>query len=322
LYSPLQLINHPAALKAGINWYVKRDDLYAPSSGDPFQGNKVRKLRGLEPGLTSTEKLITFGGAYSNHLAATAAFGAHYGLVTVGIVRGEPVKNPVLTYCQSQGMYLHFVTRADYRRKNEKEERDRYLSLFGPGLIINEGGSGIHAFAGTSNILPEVTTQLGYLPDCFQLAAGTGGTAAGVIHSLFSLLGERTNNFTSSLHWRDRERPNKIPTDKNSNLTIEVLPVLKGNWMRAEIEKQLKDYASPATNQTNWRVISDYHFGGYAKQPAELLTFIDEFTTVTGIPIEPIYTGKLFYGVLDLIERGVYASGSTLVTYHSGGIIG
>lgn len=294
MYSPLQEIKHPAATAAGIRWYVKRDDLYAPRPEDPYQGNKVRKLKGLIPQLTTTSKLITFGGAYSNHLAATAAFGLRNGLATVGIVRGEPVENPVLNYCRSQGMTLHFITRSSYRLKNEETERARYQQLLGPGLIINEGGSGLHAFVGTGEIMPEVIKQLGEIPDYFQLAAGTAGTAAGVIHSMQHI--ERA--------------------------VTEVFSVLKGNWMQAEVNNQLNVISSRAGGLTNWRVISDYHFGGYAKQLPELQKFITEFTTITGIPIEPIYTGKLFYGVVDRIERGEYPSGSILVTYHSGGMIG
>lgn len=294
--SPLQKIDYPLVQDFGLQWYVKRDDQYAPQSGHPFQGNKVRKLSGLENQLTQGSKLITFGGAFSNHLAAMAAFGNRMGVKTVGIVRGEAVQNSVLTYCKNQGMELHFVSRAVYRLKSETAERVRYQKIFGPGLMINEGGSGLHAFSGTGAILPEITAALGYEPDYFQLAAGTGGTAAGVIQA--------------SQHQIQ-------PT------AIEVFPVLKGNWMQSEIENQLVGHQARFStgHAPNWKVISDYHFGGYAKQTAELHAFIAQFSNTTGIPLEPIYTGKLFYAVLDRISRGHYAPGSTLVTYHSGGII-
>lgn len=302
MHSPLQLIDHPVANAAGLKWYVKRDDRYSPRPGDPYQGNKVRKLKGLEPILSAIPKLITFGGAFSNHLAAAAAFGQRKGIATVGIVRGEPVQNAVLDYCTRQGMHLHFVSRTAYRLKNEKVDREAYLQLLGPGHFINEGGSGPHAFLGTSEILPEIVDQLGQLPDYLQLAAGTGGTAAGVIHS----------SLTTA-----------TPDQGRNGLAVEVFPVLKGNWMRAEISKLLAATGAVAStmDQSNWRIVSDYHFGGYAKRPSELLEFVNRFIEETGIPIEPIYTGKLFFGVLDRIKRGAYPPGSTLVTYHSGGII-
>ncbi|MEM9834951.1 MAG: pyridoxal-phosphate dependent enzyme [Bacteroidota bacterium] len=287
--SPLQQVRHPLTQAKQINWYVKRDDLYASRPGHPLQGNKVRKLIGLLSALPPGEQLITFGGAYSNHLAATAAFGRQFSFPVTGIVRGEQVKNPVLDFCVQQGMKLHFVSRQRYRRKNEADEQANYFREYGPGVLVPEGGTGPYSFSGTQALLPEVVEQLGYEPDYFQLAAGTGGTAAGAIAT-------------------------------NSSSHLEVFPILKGNWMPATIEQLLATY-SPGTPNESWETVNGYHFGGYAKRPTVLLEFIETFSQRTGIPLEPIYTGKLFYGVVDRIKRDIYPPGSTLVTYHSGGIL-
>lgn len=281
------------AEQAGVEWYVKRDDRYGPGGKDlPFQGNKVRKLQGvLEAWLAAgdpTLKIVSFGGAFSNHLIALATAGKRYGIPTVGIVRGEEVVNPVLDGCRVAGMQLHFVSRAQYRLKKEAQEQARYLQQFGPAMLVPEGGNGPLSRVGTQPLLTEIQQQLspGGL-DYFQLAAGTGGTAAGIISG-----------------------------QSSTQLSIEVFPVLKGNWMAQEIQRQLP--AGALAN--NWQTIDGYHWGGYAKRPAGLLEFCDQFSRDHYIPLEPIYTGKLFYGVLDRLKKGYYPRGSRLLTYHSGGI--
>ncbi|MEL6276377.1 MAG: pyridoxal-phosphate dependent enzyme, partial [Bacteroidota bacterium] len=173
-----------------------------------------------------------------------------------------------------------------YRQKEELAEKAYYLERYGPGLLIPEGGSGAHVFPGAQQLVVEITNQLREKPAYFQLAAGTGGTAAGCIRALIS-----------------------------SQTNIEVYPVLKGGWMEKAIQKQLDPYSA-----NNWTVIDGYHFGGYAKCPTDLLDFCQHFYQSTGILVEPIYTGKLFFGVLDRIKQGHYPAGSTLVTYHSGGM--
>lgn len=281
--SPLESVFHPIADQAGIDWYVKRDDLYAFTPKAPYQGNKVRKLLGVLAAHQAGKRLISFGGAFSNHLAALADIGQRLRLPTIGIVRGEKVDNPVLDFCAQAGMELHFISRGKYREK--AKHTAAFLSAFGPGTLIPEGGSGPLAHIGTQQILPEVIKQLGQAPTVFQLAAGTGGTAAGVIASA--------------------QRPTQI----------EVFSVLKGNWMTKAIEEQL-----PRPPFANWVVNNEFHAGGYAKRPPALLDFCTSFTKETNIPVEPIYTGKLFQGVLTRMAQGHYPPGSCIVTYHSGGI--
>lgn len=288
--SPLLPIPHPAAKSADIRWYVKADYAYGPGGPDrPLQGNKVRKLNGHLAEWAKRGRpdlpILTFGGAFSNHLLATAVAGRRYGIPTIGVVRGEEVTNPILTACRAAGMRLHFIDRATYREKGTASGLAKYQSLFGPAYPVPEGGSGSPAKLGCSRILPEIAGQCPQTITHLQVCAGTGGTAAGIIGS------------------------------QAFGPEIEVFPVLKGGWMGTEIEKQL-----PFDPKLTWSIVDHYHFGGYAKRPTALLEFCATFTAQYGVPLEPIYSGKLFFGVLDRIEQGVYPPGSVLVSYHGGGI--
>lgn len=317
--SPLLRLEHPAAAAAGVNWYVKRDDCYALAPNDPYQGNKVRKLQGLLAQLeTDALPLLTFGGAFSNHLGALASVGQRLGIATIGLVRGEEaVSNPLLDFCRSAGMQLHFVSRSDYRQKEAPDQLARWQAELGPAIIIPEGGSGPWASIGTAVIAQEIRTQLGYLPDFFQLAAGTAGTAAGLLQA-FEQWGKAPNT-------APREKPcSRIFANNKAAVAlvnqplpkVEIVSALKGNWMVEALKKQLP----PSPLDIPWEVLATYHFGGYAKRPTDLLDFCRQFTAQSQLPLEPIYTAKLFYAVLDRIKKGCYPAGSTLVTYHSGGI--
>lgn len=329
--SPLLFIEHPVARAAGVRWYVKRDDLYALGPNDPYQGNKVRKLHGLLAQTTANGlPFLTFGGAFSNHLGALASVGKRLGIPTIGIVRGEEaVSNPLLDFCRRSGMQLHFVSRSRYRQKNDPTELARWQEALGPAIVIPEGGSGSWASEGTANIASEIVDQLGYIPDFFQLSAGTAGTASGVLQA-FDRLGSSQNEGAERCqntalkeeHGSCRlATPQQAPLPKpNTSLgqrpIVEIVAALKGNWMAEALRSQLP----MATSATPWALLANYHFGGYAKQTAALLDFCRQFTAQTQVPLEPIYTAKLFYAVHDRLEKGLYPPGSTLVTYHSGGI--
>lgn len=302
--SPLTRIDHPLARGAGVKWYAKRDDRYFLAENDPYQGNKVRKMAGiltqLTPNNPADRRLITFGGAFSNHLAATASIGYRLSLATVGIVRGEPLSNPVLDFCRRMNMELHFVSRSQYRQKNEANQVAAYLRQFGPGQLLPEGGSGPWNRVGATTLLREISDQLADSTTfTLQLSAGTGGMAAACIATA-----EQSNTAAPKT-----ELPSSRPG------YFEVFPVLKGGWMRDEILRQL-----PAATSTPWDTIDGHHWGGYAKRPLALLDFCAEFTAMTSIPLEPVYSGKLFYAVLHRMEAGHYPPGTTLVTYHGGGI--
>lgn len=282
--SPEQEIHFPLFEEKNVRVFVKRDDLIHPF----ISGNKWRKLKYTISLAQEQNKdtLVTFGGAWSNHLVATACAGANFGFRTYGFVRGDEVENPVLALCKLFGMTLHFVSRSDYHDK-----KGLYNSVFGNhsrSLFINEGGYSKEAVRGCAELVGELETTY----DNIICAAGTGATAAGLQagisnHPIFQK--------ETSLH---------------------VIPVLKGgDFLKEEINKLDVD-----SSLINFHL--DYHFGGYAKVNAQLLNFIKCFVHHTGIMIEPTYTGKLFYGLFDMIKTGLFKDKSKILAIHSGGLTG
>ncbi len=287
--SPLQLIEDELLTKRRIRLFVKRDDLIHPQ----VSGNKWRKLKyNLQAAKQQQQKrLLTFGGAYSNHIAATAAAGKMFGFETIGVIRGELVKplNPTLSLAQQQGMQLVFVGRKAYRE--EKAEIAASLQdELGRCYVIPEGGSNTLAVKGCAEIVAEVCEQLDGVPDYFCVSSGTGGTAAGLIVGLAGMS------------------------------ALKVFPALKGDFLKDEINNLIVE--SVEKNYKNWQLVTDYHFGGYTKWNQELIDFINSFYEKFRLQLEPIYTGKLFYGVWNEIEKGNFKNGSTIVVIHTGGLQG
>jgi 1-aminocyclopropane-1-carboxylate deaminase/D-cysteine desulfhydrase-like pyridoxal-dependent ACC family enzyme len=206
------------------------------------------------------------------------------------VIRGEAHKtlNPTLAQATADGMRLHYLDRTSYRQKHTKEVQEQLLDLFGKSYILPEGGTNELALKGCAELATEIKTQLGHWPAYLAVACGTGGTMAGLIKGC---AGESQVLGASAL---------------------------KGNWMPEEIEKLLGEKG----RWKNWRVFSRYHFGGYAKFPPELRSFIRDFQQEYGIRLDPIYTGKLFYGILDQIREGFFPKGSSVVVVHSGGLQG
>ncbi|MBB4081066.1 1-aminocyclopropane-1-carboxylate deaminase [Lewinella aquimaris] len=294
--SPLQQIKHPDAVRAGINLWCKRDDLYAWYPGSPLQGNKVRKLwplllRSDLPGRT----VVSFGGAYSNHVAALAAAGHQFGFATRFYLRGEAVRNPTLDAVLRNGGNLHFISRTDYRLKHDHQFQ-RELGIVEEEFVIPEGGTSPESLPYTGEVFRETVNQFGAVPpDFFCLSAGTGGTAAGIIGAA-----------------------------ADTPCTVEVFPALRGSWMRDEILRHLEGFSgTPA-----FTVIDGYHFGGYGRFSPHWKIRTPIGATAKradigepGLPeLEPVYTAKLFSGVLDRIRTGAYPRGSTVVVLHTGGI--
>lgn len=280
--TPLEKLASPIFDKKGIEVWVKRDDLSHPE----VSGNKFRKLKYnlLKAKEHKKDTLISFGGAYSNHIYALAVAANLFNFKSEGIIRGNELNensSPTLTFASKKGMKMHFVTRSDYRNKVDLEARFSDESKF----FIPEGGSNQHALPGCSEIMDEVLTKI--TPTHFCLAAGTGGTAAGVL------------------------------SNKNFKGNIYGFPVLKnGGFLIDEIKGLL--------NQPIDRLsfFEEYHFGGYAKYNDTLLKFIEDFENEFKLELEHVYTAKLFYGVFDLIEKGHFVTGSKIVIYHSGGLQG
>lgn len=288
--SPLQAIRLPLLEEKGVSFYIKRDDLLHPD----ISGNKWRKLKyNLEEAKErGFKRLLTFGGAYSNHLAATAAAGIKYGFDTLAIIRGEkrlPL-NPTLSYLKLCGTEMKFVSRSAYRNKYEPQFLETLDIDQEEYYIIPEGGSNTLAIKGVAAVVEEIEEDLGSPPDYISIACGTGATMSGVISGL--------NGRSQALG----------------------VVVLKGSFMSDEIKKFLsliqKDHLD------NWSLSEDFHFGGYAKFKPPLIDFINEFKTTTGVQLDPIYTGKLAYALFELIKQDYFPKGSSLVMVHTGGLQG
>lgn len=284
--TPLQEVKDELIEKAGVRLFIKRDDLIHPE----ISGNKWRKLKYniLEAQKNRAKVLLTFGGAYSNHLYAVASAGHSCGISTVGIVRGDelnPTSSPTLQFCQEKGMQLYFVSRQEYR---EKEEGKTAVNLINDSVyIIPEGGSNTFALPGVQEMVGEVASQLGRLPDYFAVAGGTGGTAAGIL---------------------------------SAGADVLCFPVLKGGSF---LEEDIAQLIKSATTETGvLKIEADYHFGGYGKYDKELLDFIKNFEVAHQVLLEQVYTGKLFLGLYDLIKKGYFERNTTIVAVHTGGLQG
>lgn len=282
--------------------FCKRDDLYTPAAETALQGNKVRKLAGFLRDALATETpplLVSFGGAYSNHVSALATAGKLYDLPVHLFIRGEEVDNALLQQAQKDGAELSLISRSAYRQKTEESWLRAKRSALARQYdrpedsiwFIPEGGTTIKSAQGVGQLYQEVVQDLGKPPDFLCISAGTGGSAAGIIQ----LADPKTR--------------------------IEVYPALKGDWMETEIQQILSPGASK-----NWTCITDYHFGGYGKFPQEWVIPSAGMATradigVAGLPpLEAVYTAKLFAGVLDRIGQGEYPTGSSIVIVHTGGI--
>lgn len=285
--APLQQLHSPVWADQGIALWVKREDLLHPT----ISGNKWRKLKYnlQEAKRLQHDTLLTFGGAYSNHIAAVAAAGREFGFRTIGIIRGEehlPL-NPTLSFATAAGMALHYISREAYRQKTDPAFLEQLAQQFGQPYIIPEGGTNTLAVKGCTEIVSDITIDFDYI--C--CASGTGGTLAGII---------------SGLDGRKQALG---------------FPALKGGaFLREEIEQLVIGYNGQ--HYDNWQLITDYHFGGYAKVKPELLDFMRSFEQEHSLPLEPVYTGKLFYGLIDLIRQGYFSEGSRVVAVHTGGLQG
>jgi len=278
-----QHIDMPLLREKGITLYVKREDTIHPF----ISGNKYRKLKYnlLETKKQGKDTLLTFGGAFSNHIAATAYAGHEQGLKTIGVIRGEELasqwqNNPTLKMAHEHGMQFHFVSRSDYRLKNESSFLQNLASRFGDFYRLPEGGTNELAVKGCAEILTQDDADFDFICS----AVGTGGTLAGLINA---------------------SRPHQ---------TVLGFPALKGDFLIEEIR-------TFAQNQ-RWQLVTDYHFGGYAKVDQQLIAFINRFKSETGIALDPIYTGKMLFGIFEDVKKGVFSPGSQILAIHTGGLQG
>lgn len=269
--------------KKNIELSIKREDLIHPF----VSGNKYRKLKYnvLQAREENKTTLLTFGGAFSNHIAAVASAGKAEGFNTIGIIRGEELKdkvdtNPTLSFAKSCGMTFNFISRKDYKNKSNPNFISNLKDWFGDFYLIPEGGTNNLAIKGCQEILNEKDSKFDYL--C--CAVGTGGTVSGIINA------------------------------SKSNQKILGFSSLKGDFLNKDISK--------FATSTNWELITDYHFGGYGKINDSLITFINKFKSENKIPLDPIYTGKMMFGIFDLIKKGYFKPNSKILAIHTGGLQG
>jgi 1-aminocyclopropane-1-carboxylate deaminase len=272
LPSPVSELHDDRLAAAGVRVLLKRDDLIHPE----IPGNKWRKLKyNLAPALEAGT-LLTFGGAYSNHLRATAAAGQHYGFNTIGVVRGEehlPL-NPSLAYAVSRGMHLTYLDRTSYRSKTSLAVLDRLHQEFGDFHVLPEGGSNPAAVRGCA----ELPTEISEPYDVLFCAVGTGSTLAGLAAGV--------------------EQP------------VIGVPVLKASLDDDVIALQ---HATYGERVGDWRLDPDHHFGGYAKRTVELETFIDDFESRHALRLDWVYEAKMMYALFDQVHHGAFSEGTTII---------
>ena len=286
LPSPIQEVDFPLLKNKNIRLWIKRDDLIHPW----VSGNKYRKLKyNLKSAIENKCKaIVTFGGAFSNHLHATAGACALLGLKSVGIVRGEiDLNNPTIKFCIERGMNLIPVSRAVYRLKENSQEIMELIQKYPDCYMVPEGGTNQLALRGASEIVDEIKIQWSEMPEIISLACGTGGTTAGILSA--NLLNSKVIAFSA----------------------------LKLSHLESEI-KQLSDFK----NADKLSVQTDFHFGGYAKWNTELIDFIYDFEKQTDIPLDHVYNGKAMFGLFKLILSDYFEPGSTICYIHTGGLQG
>lgn len=286
--SRTQEINFSEISDKGVSLFIKRED----ELHSFISGNKYRKLKYnlIEAAQQNKKTLVTFGGAYSNHIAAVAAAGFEFNFKTIGVIRGDELAhnlnavlqtNPTLKFASDHKMDFHFVSRSAYRTKTSEEFIDQLHKQFGDFYLVPEGGTNSFAVKGCEEILKELDSQY----DVICSAIGTGGTISGIINA-------------SKKHQK-----------------IIGFPALKGDFLQHEIKKYIVE-------GKDWSLNTDYSFGGYAKISEELINFINNFKQETNIPLDPVYTGKMLFGIVDLIKKDYFTKGSKILAIHTGGLQG
>ncbi len=268
---------------ASVKVFIRREDLIHPF----VSGNKFRKLKYnlLQAKIENQHTLLTFGGAYSNHIAATAFAGKEHGFQTVGVIRGEELEakideNPTLQFAQDCGMKFEFVSRDTYRLKDTANFVEKLREKHGSFYLVPEGGTNEFAVNGCEEILNKADEDY----DFICCAVGTGGTISGLINGSFE--GQKVLGF----------------------------PALKGDFLQKDIRNFAKN--------NNFSLLNEYHFGGYGKVTSELIEFINSFYKKNKIPLDPIYTGKMVFGVIDLIQKNYFPKNAKILLIHTGGLQG
>ena len=262
---------------------IKRLDLIHPQiSGNKFFKLKYNLLAAQQQGFS---QVLTFGGAFSNHIAATAFAAQHFGFQSIGMIRGEELAsqpfNPTLQTAQDLGMQLHFLSRFEYRLRHQAEYLQQLQQQYPQAFIIPEGGSNALAIQGTQEILSPDDLE-NY--DVICCAVGTGGTLAGIIES------------------------------SSEQQHVLGFSALKGDFLKHDIQQW--------TDKSNWSLTDTYCCGGYAKITPKLLQFMQQFEQQHHIPLEQVYTAKMMMGILDLIQHHQFSTHTRILAIHTGGLQG
>ena len=275
-----QEISFPLLKEKEIRLFIKRID----QIHEHVSGNKWFKLKYnlLEAKKKEAVPILTFGGAYSNHIAATAYLAKDKGLSSIGVIRGEQCLplNPTLDFAVGQGMKIYYVSRRDYRLKHTVSFLNKLKVKFGDFYLIPEGGTNKLAVKGAEDILEINDTQ-----DYICCSVGTGGTIAGLVNSI------------------------------NKNQQVIGFPAIKGASL---LKKNIKFW----TENSRWKLVNSYSFGGYAKLTDGLVEFINDFYKTQKISLDVIYTGKMMFGIIDLVAQDYFPRGSQILAIHSGGLQG
>ena len=283
MHSENQKVDLPILTKKDISLFIKREDRIHPL----ISGNKYRKLK-YNISKAKNEgfgTLLTFGGAFSNHIVATACAANENGFKSIGIIRGEELafkwhENPTLALATALGMQLKFIPRKHYKIKHTSVFIEELKAEFDDFYLIPEGGTNDLAVKGCEEILTENDSDFNIV--CCSV--GTGGTIAGIINSAYP------------------------------EQHVIGFPALKGDFLKEDICK--------FANNKNWELQIKYNFGGYAKMNIELCDFINDFKDKTLIPLDPIYTAKMIYGILDMVKKGKFKPNTKILAIHTGGLQG
>jgi 1-aminocyclopropane-1-carboxylate deaminase len=288
-HTPVFELNDRLSEAAGVRVLIKREDL---NHGD-VSGNKWWKLKYnlVEALRLKHNTLLTFGGAYSNHIYATAAAAKELGLQSIGIIRGQETfpLNPTLTFARACGMQLHYISRHAYRHKTEDQFMIDLQEQFGVFYPIPEGGTNELALKGCEEFAKNILSDIAF--DCVCLAVGTGGTLAGIARGLGI-----------------------------QSKVIGISSLKGGEFLEGEIRTLLKDRAESTIS--HWNIETAYHFGGYGKRTKELEDFMQRQWQLHRVPLDPVYTAKMMYGVWDMVRKGLFERGSTILVLHTGGLQG
>jgi len=287
--TPVFEINEELFDNAGIRVLIKREDQNHPE----IAGNKWWKLKyNIEDALLHNyDTLLTFGGAYSNHIYATAAAACENGFRSIGIIRGEETfpLNDTLSFAKAKGMQLYYISREEYKQKNDPAFIEKLGKQFGRFYMIPEGGTNELAVKGCEEFAEKILSQIEY--DYLCLPVGTGGTISGIICGL---------------------------ADNKKVIGVSVLK--DGEFLKNVISQRVKNYSG--NFYENWSLLTSYHHGGYAKVTKELMAFIEEMHLKHKLPLDRVYTAKMVWAMYEEIKKGIFERGSTLLLFHTGGLQG